>query len=722
VEGVNQIQIVAGSGNLSQRSNRVTQRLLSWLYHPQEPSCGWVEEDGIGVAFRRTPTGRDSAGRSGAYFAHALVWQQGALSTDVLARLWDAEIWMTRPPESLPRPLEAVQDVADLGLGSVPELSDEQIVHALAHLLDGISRGRRAALELPADVALPLAATMASRLPARFGLLSFSSSEAADTATRYDVVAGTHAEPFESIDMTREPATPWRLAAELLNDAAQGKEAADVIAVLTERAASRRDFARAAGAWAQIEMTARSQAGVLDRASADVIASDSRLMRRLNDEQAIAGLARSIAASSDACVLLSAGRSAGMLDAMLDAIGDQLARLDPHRAFEAVWRMQRIVDFNAPRAAAALRSLETLDVADAVRLARLVIALPSSPDRQEFLSRLTNEPRWTAALFDELPVEWRARAAAAHPDLVPASLLIRAAADVRFASTFVRESSERGRKLLIEAIGTASVPLALPAVEATAGSLAGNERLALLWPVLPRLPARTRLRVMETWAPNDLQLDEAWLIAVIDAYVETVLVVRDEATSLPHVSGRASWVPISPMLPRADQWLQLARALRPDGYRQRRLRAQHVNAAVGVVAKMASAADRDAALEVIVDACADYLPHGHDPWSGAMHMVHRGGGDSSDEFAQRISRTAQRPGASYRSGVACWTIYWVAEGLESRSLSPKLVEEGSISTLHTQIRWGDVDRVERCAKENWSRSARKWLQATARAAKKRLDP
>ena len=45
-EGTDQEQIVAGSGNLGDRSARLTQYVLRWCYNSERHACGWIERDG----------------------------------------------------------------------------------------------------------------------------------------------------------------------------------------------------------------------------------------------------------------------------------------------------------------------------------------------------------------------------------------------------------------------------------------------------------------------------------------------------------------------------------------------------------------------------------------------------------------------------------------------------------------------------------------------------
>ena len=79
-EGTNQEQIIAGSGNLADRSSALAQFVLQWCYDSHRLAFGWVEREGVVVAFRRTPTGLDASGWSGAFFVHALVWRGGLLA------------------------------------------------------------------------------------------------------------------------------------------------------------------------------------------------------------------------------------------------------------------------------------------------------------------------------------------------------------------------------------------------------------------------------------------------------------------------------------------------------------------------------------------------------------------------------------------------------------------------------------------------------------------
>ena len=224
--------------------------MLEWCYFTEKPSCGWVERDGIGVAFRRTPTGRDAAGRSGAFFVHALVWEQGTMPAEVLARLWDAALWVTAPPAEPPAQLDPIQSIDELRLGPPAALPDAVADTVLAAFLDNVARGRRTSLAMAPEVAMPVAAMLAGALPRKFGLRSFSTWERDDSARRYEVVVG--AVPtglFEEVGPGSQPGERWRAAARLLRAHATPSPTRLPSPRSSAKARSPREFALAIACW-----------------------------------------------------------------------------------------------------------------------------------------------------------------------------------------------------------------------------------------------------------------------------------------------------------------------------------------------------------------------------------------------------------------------------------------------------------------------------------------
>ena len=260
----------------------MTQLALRWCGPTSRAACGWIERDGIGVAFRRTPTGQDASGREGAFFVHVLIWKAGEFPANLLAGLWDADVWVLRPPDHPPEKLAPIQTVDELGLAVAVRLEWEDVVCALGAHLENVAAGRRSAIALAEDAAFAYASAIARLLPSRFGLPSFSTFEEPSQELEYDMIA-TH-EPhrhFERIAPGARPAQVWASAAETLIEAHDGvASAADVVSALAERAADLADFVTRLGDWTALETSPNRElrGGAVGVALA---ASDQRLLARM---------------------------------------------------------------------------------------------------------------------------------------------------------------------------------------------------------------------------------------------------------------------------------------------------------------------------------------------------------------------------------------------------------------------------------------------------------
>ncbi len=255
LEGVNQEQLVAASGKLGSRADSITQKVLPWCYALKSDSRGWIEQNGVGVAFRRTPTGRDAHGREGAFFVHALIWESGAMPAELLGGLWDADVWVSRPPEEPPDRLELIRSPESLGLAAAHAVDPSVMLATMAGLLKNIAGVRKSRIELSPAEAYSVASTLVAVLPVRFGLVSFSSYEERDRATAYDIVAGPATGPQHTpVGPDQEPAAAWVGAARLLLSASHGDgEAVTLVDLIGAEAATLPDFVNRVRRWAELE-------------------------------------------------------------------------------------------------------------------------------------------------------------------------------------------------------------------------------------------------------------------------------------------------------------------------------------------------------------------------------------------------------------------------------------------------------------------------------------
>lgn len=693
--------------------------MLPWLYFSEREACGWVETDGLGLAFRRTPTGVDASGRSGAFFVHALIWQPGTLSPNVLARLWDAGVWRREPPETLDGPLKAIERLEELELPFAAEPDFELVVRALAQVLDAVSHSVQHVLGLPASLAVPVAAAVAGAIPPKFGLLSFSSFEEPARAGPYELVGELLAEPMSDASVPNEPvAERWTRAARLLL-AGRGDTAAGVVEALTERATDRRQFARALGAWADIEGTYLA-ADVLDEASMKFVSLDQRFVARLAAEGGARGLARAVARVPVGDPFFSAAREARVLNDVLGAVGLEFGRLAPAEALGVVRRIDGLQADTGAMAATLAASwlggpLKDLSSADALYLATLLVKAPQSAATIAAVAEITDNPPATDSLVgSSLPVDWRAGAAARHPDAVsPETLVFALQGDARFARLYVTESAASGLAALRRAIADAPHGQAVRAAEYAAPHLHTEQRLDLLWLVAPRLEARKRLQLLERWVSRDITDSDAWLRAVVDALVEAVLASRATPGALPSLSRGLFDIDVTWASARHEAWLRLARQLD----RGSSLAPASVERAARMIAAMTDETDRDAAAEILVDVCADQVTMGWDGWFQAVGSAQARLGEPSEAFAQRLGRAATRRGQGSRSQIALWTIRWVAVALDSKRISSSVSSKPPLAGLHEVLSDWHVERVrEYAAEKSFQRTGRRWLESMAKAA------
>ena len=705
--------------------------MLDWCYFTERLSCGWVERDGIGVAFRRTPTGRDAAGRSGAFFVHALVWEQGTMAPEILARLWDADLWVAAPPDEPPAQLDPIQSVEDLRLG-LPASPDNAVIEtALAGFLDNLSRGRRTALAMAPELAMPVAATLAGTLPQKFGLLSFSTWERDDAARRYELIAGDAASPlFESVGPRSDPGGSWRAAARLLLSARAGTAAAaGVVDIVGESSQSPSEFASALERWSVIEATCATGTE-LDAGSVSLIASDPRLVERVMRANGAKALAGSVLRSDQRGALVEAARHAGCMPAIVNELCAALVGLAPADAIETLQQLDPLLPLETPALAATLAGgwpgghLAALSTREGLGLAKLVAKAPGSMVASAVRDRLVGKHALTTLLFgSRLPPDWRAAAAAAYPTEVdPGELVESMMQDPGFTTTFVERAGNVGLTALGSALAVAPIARALPCAEQVAARVAPAQRLDVLWPVILRLHAPQRLAMLDRYAPmGDGHVPGDWADVVLDAYVETLLAARATSDGLPRLDGRGFEVASrSASSSRVTAWMNLATELRPSVGRLGPSMTQ-IERAAGTAIGMQDPRDVDAALELVVDTVAELVPDPQ-PWASAMLLLLGLSAEPGDEFAKRVARAALRPTWRLdRSRIPRWTIRWVADALDRKALSSSALRDPSLASLHERLWSHDVDRVLAYANEEGRRrTTRRWLLDNAKEANRRF--
>jgi len=718
------VQIVAGSGTLGERASRLTQQVLPWLYAPPAVACGWVEDDGVGIAFRRTPTGLDAAGRTGSFFVHALIWRAGSMPIEILARLWDAGIWQSAPPDAPPAQLAPVQSLEELQLEERVEVGQSVLNATLAGVLENLAAGRGTQLALPVDVALPVAAAVAARLPAKVGLLSFSTAETPERAARYDMVAGQ--EPIEGFGRVATDPVPgdgWRAAAELLITADGGDpQARELVDALTERAGTAGEFAQVLGVWMLTEAALATPEGVLSPGTARVVAADPRLVGGLAARGGVAGLARSVA--TGACLeLLDATLAAGVPPELSAALGTELALVPVPRALGLLASLAPRLPDAAPTLAVTLGRawldgrLDDLRTSEALTLARLVAAAPDDATSRGVREALIGRSDLADAIVgSQLPLRWRADATAVHAATLNRAVLAQALlADRHFAAAFVRSAPLKAPEAMTEAVDAALAGQALDVAEAAAGALDGTDRVRALWPALVRASPHSRVQAMAHWCPRDVVVSDDWVRLAIEAAIEATLEVRDTRRSLPPLH-RLFAMRAETQTAGTRAWLVIADAL-AEAARTGRLLPDNIGQATKAAAALADRREADVALEWVVDACADDVVRRDEVWIDAMLTILPQSRERPEDFVCRVARAASRVGALDRSALPSWTILLIARGLETNTFPGSVTRRSPVAQLDRLLSHRDVVWLDRwIAGSEWGKSASKWLKGSVKAA------
>ncbi len=719
-EGLNRQQIIAASGVLDDPDQPLTQKVLHVCYGPRRPTFGWVDRPGLRVAFRRSPTGLDSRGRPGNFFVHALAAAPQALPPAALGPLFSSPLWHEAAPPDPPRKLPALDGLATLRLGPPVTIAPAELRTLLAGHLANVARGKRSAVALPDDAAAAAAARIAAALPPAFGLQGFSTDEAADRAEGYDLVAGKPPSArFAAIAPDAAVDAAWQDVAELLLAAAEGDcAAADAVAALAERAATADAFASSLREWTLLDRGvapgdaagAPPHAGTLRTA-----ASDPRLARRLLDGPGRTRLFQAVAAGQpDALAIVRQAGEHGREDALAAPLATALEPLPPPAAAATLSELAQVNRSLASAVADPLlrrweqeQATARLSPADAIVLARILPAPVGAPGHGA--ATLLEEPALVEAIAvsPAVAVEWRALATARTPDVLQPSELARALIE---QPGFARALLTRPSPAVLNAIG-AAIDAVAPTqgraiVETAAPYVAEVEADAWRWSVLSRLPdAAARYRQMQLLLVRRLAAGDVWALRALDAFVEAVMTVRDAGTPLPHLpdavlSGAQSM--------RATTWRALRAVLGA------RTSASDIASEASGLVEALDSGDRDAALEVAVDAL---LAAYRDPsdLSGALQALAARGRDARPDLARRVARAAQRQRKSGSRGRVLVATRWIAMGVALERIPEELLDEPVVASIGRP--WPEPERAAlRALAESLQTSKRtqRWLERLAR--------
>jgi hypothetical protein len=727
VEGVNKEQIIAGSGKLGSRSNPLTQLVLPWCYYQKAESRGWLERNGVGVAFRRTPTGRDARGRLGAFFVHALVWEPGTMPAKLLAGLWDATVWETHPPAEPPAQLEPISSVEQLGLlAALPtDRHAEKVV--LAGTLENLAGSRRTTLDFPVSEAYALAAGLAATMPAKFGLMSFSSHEQQDKAGAYDIVTGpSPGTGHATVGPAASPDAPWLQAAALLLDASDGApQSGALVEMIAAQANSLSEFAHGIRRWVDIEASSVSPEALLDSESLGWLSRAPSLMGSLLRRKRARGVVRAFIAGHGGDLLVQAVRRSDSIGEFVTVLRGELSADAPTEVVPCLSRLERSFPVQARALALELvepwraDQLKELSPEQAVTLVQLLAAEPQPGSLAvRIVEDLATAPEAAAALTvtSSLPADWRARAAATHPAHIAPSQLVSAMIDQRrFAPTFISRSGQPGLEALGAAIAEAPISSALRCAERAAAHLSVPEdRIQLLWPVILRLGSADRLIALSRHAPRDALVAAAWTDLAVTALVDTVLDGRDARLPLPNVAGPAFTVGLLSTTPRIASWQRLGGVVLDTSTRS-------VEAAAREISRLDSDREKEAAIEILVDAICENNEDRPSEWLSAITAL-VGTVAEPDELAAYLARASLRAGGGDRSQIALWTIWWVAGAIDRGSISPGFTRDPAMTELPQRLRLAYIPRLEEFRDQHERRSASaRWLKRIEKDLRKRFD-
>ncbi len=410
--GPNCEQLVACSSRLRERP-KLMDAVRPWLRFQPGDAVGFAQVDGYGLAFRRTDNGLDNAGRSGAFFTHALVFPAG-LPVDRLRQAY-ALLDRTEPPQ---RHADLPSELADLVLAGAPDSwRVEPDDHALVGtLLSQLAAGSAVEARWPGEedawrivslvvraVPEPLpACTVSAQLPAvrRAGTIAIAIDPEGRESTGDDAA--------------------WQLAASLVLEAPDDLVAARVLEVLRGLDPDCRRFCQLLGAWASLERTARAGLPLPGR--------DRAFLEQ--DAEARLPLLAARGGGLAAFELATVGTAA--YAAVIEAGPAELRRRDVERRVVGRPLEQQLDLIDESELAPEVRndlSARSLGAASDEALA----ALPAPRKRSELLRvggeasgtlrerLIANAGEWAApALHDaSLPRELRGALLATHPEQVP---------------------------------------------------------------------------------------------------------------------------------------------------------------------------------------------------------------------------------------------------------------------------------------------------------------
>ncbi|HKG40479.1 MAG TPA: hypothetical protein VKB25_15935 [Conexibacter sp.] len=712
VDGVDRQQIVAASGSLDDRAQAATRLVLRWCYRPDRPAFGWVEQGGVTVVFRRTPTGLDGHGRPGAFFVHALVAAPGTLDAAMLARLWSADVWTRRAPEDPPAKLPALTDPAELGLGPPPVVDEAVVRDALAGHLANLARGRRSALPAAEETAVALAARLAALLPARLGLPAFSTAEEGEQAEAYDLIAG----PPPSVAFLpigeESPGRLWEDAADLLLDA----EAGGLVAATAEDASSHAELAMGLQAYAAIERASAPGAAAAEIPAATWahIVGDPRRLARVVARAApllATAIVTGVPEAQQALPVLPSGADRSALAEALVATTAGLSTADGMRVLGTLAPAPHLAAGVARALLARWHAdgrIAQLGPADVVALLRIQERGASTRDLDAASDALLGLRGVTTAIVDanDLPVAWRARAVARRPRHVSGELLVELLLGLpHFAELLLAERDAA----TLDAVGAAIAEVPAQQGYQTA------QTLRMLVPAyyegwlrsaVDRFPLERRHQVLQALLSGGWVSENSWAEAMLKAYVQLVLERRSDRGPLPKLVVQG--VVRSSSL-RADRWCAL----------QERL-SQNVRAATtraygaAVEAAALGGDDRDAAFELIVDAVTSWsLPRG--VWQTAVQEVESRAAEPPETFVARVVRASTRMDRIDAGGLRIGTAIWIASGVENRHYDERLLEAPFLLPLiDTPLSKTQRKSLRVYADGFQMKPVRKWLEQVGR--------
>jgi len=702
VEGRNREQIVAGSGSLDAAAHRLTRQVLEWCYPTQMPSCGWVEHDGIGIAFNRTPTGRDSAGRPGAFFVHALVWRAGEFPPEALGRIYRAPFWVTAPPPEPPSKLPVIESVEQLALGGGHRADAETIRAVLAAVLANLTRRRRTtAVALDPEEALPLAASVCALLPASLGLLSVSSYESEERSTAYDVIASGSSGERPVGEQFFDPDSVSARSARLLVDSAEGQRAArEVIDSLAQAAPTLTAFARTLHRWVALDqMPLEEGEEGISGADHRFLAADRRLTLRLLQGPNGGRYARSLFESDVLAEAMAQIEGEEGSPLLIETLNREIRSYEPAKAISILGRFRATAPAVAVTLAQELaeewRQDERLDELSGAERIDLLALLAEAPSGAASSALLDDADHTTEiVLAQQVPVAWRVEAAFHNPSRIgPGELTSLLGTDRQFATQFLA-GGERSFSTLLAAMSRVAPTQALRCAERVAALLPEALRSRLFLAAGDRLGVRERFDLLRR-SSRLVLVDAAWVEAMLNCFVDAVISERE--------SGRA--LPAIPRIPsrsvdgeKVQLWMAIADHLSRENFAVAAARAGDFE----------TPSQRSAALEIVIDLACTTARRGWE-WNYWVREVSSGSRQPSAALLPYLIRSLRRSSPMRQGELAQWLIAWSADRLDEGSISRELLSREANLLFATLLRSDDRDAIKDLAKGR-SKETKRWLK------------